>query len=266
MSMDGVTSAGLANLLTEETKFMLLLDGALDRDLEKRLNGIDPFTHRRWLYEGTEYESGKTEGPLLVQCTEGSALADAFTKEFVSEHLGLLLLSDQPVEKVVAHLRALRHATLPNGRTVRFRLQEPRKLRGIVDGMPEDAHTYLLGPLESILWCEWHGDKGDWYMLYRDRATSGEPFFGPLPVSSAMVQAIDAQDFDYAVCCMARRVVALALSALRFSSDEEVLEESRTLAHEARAEGAETYEAIEAAVMQAFRNKPGVLMDPKLMG
>ena len=184
----------------------------------------------------------------------------------MSEHLGLILLSDQPINRVIDHLRTLRHAMMPNGRTVRFRLQEPRTLRGIAEGMPDDGHDYLLGPLERILWCEWHGDQGDWYTLYRDDGTIGQPASAPLTVSGRMLQTIEAQDFDYAVCCMARRVVALALPSLRFSSDAEVLDETRTLAHQARADGADTYDAIEAEVVQAFRNKPGVLIDPKQVG
>lgn len=266
MSMDVVTETGLSRLLSDETRFMLLLDGALGRDLEKRLNGIDPFTHRYWLYETTEYESEKEQGPLLVQCTEGSALTDAFTRDFVREHLGLLLFSQQPVEKIIDHLRTLRHALMPNGHRVRFRLQEPRKLRGIADGIPDDEHDHLLGPLERILWCEWHGDRGDWYTLYQDRAAVRQPATGPLMFSDTMLRTIDAQDFDYAVCCMARRIVALGLSALRFSSDEKVLEETRELARNARAGGADSDDVLEAEITQAFCNRPGVLIDPRTMG
>ena len=80
MSFDALLPETFDRLSREWPYFYLLLEGGLDKKLEKRINTIDPFTHRLWLYEDTEYDHEKEKGPLLVWADAGSPLLDAFAR------------------------------------------------------------------------------------------------------------------------------------------------------------------------------------------
>ncbi len=260
MSFDALTPESLSRIAAAAPQYMLLLDAGLDENLEKRLHKVDPFTHRHWIYEGTDFDSQKERGPLLVQVYDDPALFRAFSEDWRSDHLGVFLTSPRPVNEVLEHFRTLRKATMPNDHPALLRLHEPRTLRGFAEAYEDDQDMIddILGPVAQVIWCEWHGDAGDWYILTHSRPEGGAAAQEPLRITQRTRQIIENQRMDYTARCIAREVIALNLPSLATTSALAIVERSRQHAADAYALGFTSEAALAGYIDLAFRHGPSV--------
>ncbi len=192
-----ITPADLMTRVEEQPHFFLLLDGGLESDLASIVAAEDWRTWHTWVYAQTEYAAQQSAGPLLVQAQQGSPLLSAVVEPWAPLHWGGVLLSAQPFESVLQHVRTLRHATLPDGQQHLFRPHDPRALRGLVDGMDGPALDALIGPIDTWFWCEWNEGHGDWYCVDHTSPGQGRPATQPLALTSGVLHAVDAQRTDY---------------------------------------------------------------------
>ncbi|CAG9191917.1 conserved hypothetical protein [Paraburkholderia tropica] len=200
-------------------RLLWIFDGGLEPELEAILRKHDHRLWFTWVYSGTEYAHVYSEGPLLVESRADSPLLDAFISSWAAAHWGGLLLSAAPFETVLNHLRALKHAQLPDGTTSLLRLHEPRALRGFAQGA--DAYTLntLLGPIDHWYWCEWNEGQGDWYRLDHPAPGHGVVATDSPNVSTALLDALDGQRIDYRNRGFARRLRAANIPMLRDADD-----------------------------------------------
>lgn len=191
------TPADLIKRVEEQPTLLLLLDGGLESDLASIIAANDWRTWHSWVYAQTEYAAHQSAGPLLVQARQGSPLLSVMVEQWAPLHWGGVLLSAQPFDQVLVHLRTLRHATLPDGQQSLFRLHEPRTLRGIVEGMDRPSLDAMLGPIDTWYWCEWNEGQGDWYGIDHASPGQGRPATQPLALTPGVLHAVDAQRTDY---------------------------------------------------------------------
>jgi hypothetical protein len=130
MTLQTTTPEALLKDLSQESRLLFILDGGLEPDLEALVRKLDHRLWTAWVYHDTEYNARYHDGPLLVEARTDSPLVNAFIESWAPQHWGGLLLSAQPFDAVLQHLRALRHAQLSGGKPTLLRLHEPRTLRG----------------------------------------------------------------------------------------------------------------------------------------
>lgn len=119
------------------------------RDL---VNEIDPYTIDTLLWEDTVFNEFKYSGPIVCQYHQGSKIPEAMFAMWGNWNLGLLI--DAVSKKsLIQHLRSLLMVQMPQDGEVRYRLQETRKLAGIINSLcDEDRVSEFLGPIKSICW------------------------------------------------------------------------------------------------------------------
>ncbi len=266
MSFDCLSRERLAELASAWSCSYLLLEGGLDPAMEKRINAIDPFTHRTWIYEETRHEWEKTKGPLLVWADAGSPLLHTFLHEWPQENMGILLTSSQPRDAVSAHLRTLSQARMADGREALFRLHEPRRLRGIAEAYDDnqEINDAMMGPLSHIAWCEWHGDQGAWYIMNHSSSKGSLPLAAPWLIDQRLIDAAARQKLDYLSLCIARQIIALDLPSLFRFKENDITEQVRAICHKGYDLGFARQKELAGYAELSFRHQLAVIEPGKV--
>lgn len=237
MNMIASTPAILRGEVETAHRLLWIFDGGLDRDLESIVRKVDHRAWIEWIYSGTEYAREFKDGPMLVESNADSALLDAYISSWAAQHWGGLLLSAQPFDAVLQHLRALRHAQLPDGTTSLLRLHEPRAMRGFAVGSDSYTTAMLMGPIDRWYWCEWNEGRGDWYRLDHPSPGHGQIARDSLNVSDQLLGALDDQRIDYRNLGFVRRLRAAGIPGLENAGDELLAEAVRKHAADAQTRG-----------------------------
>lgn len=236
MTMSTLQTIDLDALRSSAERRILLLDGALIKDLGAQVRALDIFAQRRWVYEDTEYAGRQEHGPLLVDCTAGSALLPHFIDVWSQQHGGVVMGGQQPLETWTAHWRQLRHALLPNGQLSLFRAHDPRRLRGLLAILQPDERNELLGPADWLAWCEDTGSEHTWYRHTRNEECEPTIQTCPWRLSSAHLDALSAADSKALLEWHTRRLQA-EVPALASLTPEAAAQQVRILMADGRALG-----------------------------
>lgn len=76
--------------------------------------------------------------PYLVQIAENEPLLNIWRAHGAGQNWGILIESDQPLDRLRTHLRKFMQARLPDGQVVMFRFYDPRVLTTYFDVAPQD--------------------------------------------------------------------------------------------------------------------------------
>lgn len=131
----------------------LWVDGAQDQDLAREIAAIASPPDREWIWRNTPWEyagPGYRQGPLLTRVNE--VLMQRYVSEWAMKGAGLILFTNDR-ERLVLHLRNLRHITAANGDSVHFSLRALRRLEEFSEGLSREHLGRLLGPIRSMVWC-----------------------------------------------------------------------------------------------------------------
>ncbi|MFD4841071.1 DUF4123 domain-containing protein [Achromobacter sp. NPDC058515] len=110
MTLQRTTPDALLAHAKQQPHLLWILDGGLEPELEAIVRKLDHRIWHAWVYSHTEYAAQHRDGPLLVQARNDSPLLQAFMQVWATLHWGGLLVSGQPFDAVLEHLRSLRHA------------------------------------------------------------------------------------------------------------------------------------------------------------
>ena len=160
-----------------------------DHTLSHAVRDLDYTGMQRWVWRGTEYEDHDTRGPLLVQYQPGSALENAFVDVWPATSGAVHLTSTEPMETVLAHLRAILFVYMPNGNKARFRFQETAALGSVLQALTPQRAATLLGPVQQLLWRENLGPEYQWWRF--SQMVNADVTRGEFQFSAAEMSAID---------------------------------------------------------------------------
>ena len=162
---------------SDEADYYLLLEGDLDSEIEEKVLEINPQAKMNWVYEDTDLEPEKENGPLLVKLELSKesnendlALLEIFYTEWIKSHLGIIISTPQAYSsrEIKEHLQQLRYVDLvgaPSEQKVLFRWYEPRSLLGLIEALNDKEIQIILGDIKQLIWCEWLYDQENWYQL-----------------------------------------------------------------------------------------------------
>jgi len=122
------------------------------KSAEEIINKEDPYTSDTQIWEDTPFDEFKNIGPYLSRFHSDSKLIEKYVNLWGNWHAGIFIeaLSE---ESLINHLRSLLLVNMPNDGEVYYRLQEPRKLAGILKALDSTERLIeLLGPIKTIMW------------------------------------------------------------------------------------------------------------------
>ena len=129
------------------------------------IDEVDSHTIDTQVWEDTPFEDFKNIGPHLSHFHAGSKLIKKYLTLWGDWHAGVFIdaLSE---DSLIAHLRSLLLVNLGTEGEVHYRLQETRKLAGILESMDTaERISELLGPIKSIAWQQNCGADKSYFMI-----------------------------------------------------------------------------------------------------
>lgn len=148
----------------------LLLETEFFEDAWSDVCDIDFGTVKRWLWSDTFLDQHETDGPLLVEVNNNSALISHYIEHWSTENSAIVIKTPYSMELLIQHLQSLILIMLPDGTHAKMRLQEPRKLAGILNSLQKDTdYESLMGPIKEIIWCENCGKQTRWLGAMNDK-------------------------------------------------------------------------------------------------
>jgi len=116
------------------------------------ISEVDPHTIDTQIWEDTPFDDFKNIGPHLSHYHAGTKLIEKYLSLWGDWHVGVFVdaLSE---DTLIEHLRSLLLVNMPEEGEVHYRLQESRKLAGIINALDsEERVSTLLGPIKSMVW------------------------------------------------------------------------------------------------------------------
>lgn len=143
----GPAPAGLsidARLRGAPAAVYAVLDAARDPAIPRLLKRSG---HRAaCLYEGEAATRLARYAPWLCHLPPGSPLVETLLSRGWGRSWGIYILTASPFDEVLAHLRQLILAQLPDGREVYFRFYDPRVLRTFIPTCTAEQLQELVAP------------------------------------------------------------------------------------------------------------------------
>lgn len=116
------------------------------------IDEVDPYTIGTQIWEDTPFDDFKNIGPHLSKFHTGSKLIEKYLSLWGDWHAGVFIDAISE-DSLIAHLRSLLVVNLGTEGEVHYRLQETRKLAGVLESMDsEERLSELLGPIKTIVW------------------------------------------------------------------------------------------------------------------
>lgn len=235
---------------SDEVDHYLLLDGDLDSDIKEKVLEINPQAKMDWVYEDTDLEDEKENGPLLIKLElfkepqENSlALLEIFHTQWMKSHLGITISTPKAYSnrEIKAHLQQLRYVNLadtPAMQKVHFRWYEPRGLLGLFEAFNDTETQLLLGNIQQLIWCEWTYDKGNWYQYQvpEEKQATKKPNDSTLNIQIDTIKALDNYDFEYYLRCLTRELISNGKKPDKIT-EKEMLDAVRRHCNDAYAKG-----------------------------
>lgn len=159
------------------------------------VRSLDFTSTQRWVWRETEYHDYDTRGPMLVQYGPGSTLASTFVDVWSPAGGAVLLVTPEPIETVLAHLREILFVHMPDGKKARFRLQETVALASVLRALAPHRAGTLLGPVQELLWRENLGPDHQWWRYHQ--SAGAYQLQGGFQFSDPEMAAIDAGLADH---------------------------------------------------------------------
>ena len=131
-----------------------LLDDELPeaKSASEIIGEVDPHTIDTQIWEDTPFDDFKNIGPHLSHYHGNTKLIEKYLSLWGDWHVGVFVdaLSE---DALIDHLRSLLLVNMPEEGEVHYRLQESRKLAGIINALDsEERVSTLLGPIKSMVW------------------------------------------------------------------------------------------------------------------
>lgn len=154
----------IANYIVSNTESLyLLLETEFFEDAWSDVCDIDFGTSKRWVWSDTFLDEHETDGPLLVELDSNSPLIPYYIDNWSIENSAVVIKTPYSMELLIQHLQSLILIMLPDSTQAKMRLQEPRKLAGILNSMQKDTdYIALMGPIQEIIWRENCGKQSRW--------------------------------------------------------------------------------------------------------
>lgn len=163
--MNIVQKSRLAKLLRERTSSLFAtLDAARIGDLTNRLG--TPEVHA--LFEGQDQTELRDVAPYLV-AVDKSLTLEHLVEESWGRSWGIYLSCNEPVDKILAHLRQFVKVKTEDGGIMYFRFYDPRVLRVFLPTCTPEQAIEFFGPIQAF-WVE--GEDPSTCLLFR-RGTRG---------------------------------------------------------------------------------------------
>lgn len=132
---------------------------------EELIEAIDPYTFHSRIWEDTLFDEFQHNGPILSYFSEPTPLAEHYLNEWGHWHAGVFIETLNEAA-LVRHLQSLLLVKLGSEGEVHYRLQEPRKLSGVLNAFDNEQRiSELLGPIKAITWQQNCGADTNYYQV-----------------------------------------------------------------------------------------------------
>lgn len=156
------------------------------------IDEVDSYTIDTKIWEDTPFEDFKNIGPILSQFHSGSKLIEKYLSHWGDWHAGVFIDAISE-ESLVRHLRSLLLVNLGTEGEVHYRLQETRKLAGVLESMDsKERISELLGPIKSIAWQKICGADKSYFIVENPNPHETNQEMGWFNFSQAEEQKINA--------------------------------------------------------------------------
>ncbi|HVJ54494.1 MAG TPA: DUF4123 domain-containing protein [Aliidongia sp.] len=130
-----------------EARLFCVIDAASDTRIYPALRRFAARERIVSLYQGNTAVELASAAPYLVEPHADGALLGWLFDELQDECWGILLWSTAPLEELRAHFRRLSRVRTEDGRTLLFRLYDPRVLATFLPMCDEAQLTQTFGPI-----------------------------------------------------------------------------------------------------------------------
>lgn len=117
------------------------------------INKIDRYAFCSQLWENSDFDGFKDQGPIFVEFEPPSPLVEKYLSEWGNTNVGIFIQATSR-EALIKHLQSIFMVDMPDDGQVYHRLQESRKLAGVLQSLNDERFSQLLGPIHHIYWQE----------------------------------------------------------------------------------------------------------------
>lgn len=144
----------------------ILIDGSMRTEAERWLYELFDTPDYRNLFDGTKWAEIRQVAPLLVRVEQGHPGLEPLLKELQTLECGYGLISNEPMDAIVNHLRRFIEARHPLGHKVLLRFSDPTVARVLLasseSGGVSDYWSTIDGvQLPDALWDGWYCQRRD---------------------------------------------------------------------------------------------------------
>ncbi|WP_085582682.1 MULTISPECIES: DUF4123 domain-containing protein [unclassified Pseudomonas] len=129
----------------------LLLDAPLTPQVQATLRQGFAHQHQVWLFEATEFQPVREQGPLLVALA-GSPALTALCHSDPQTWRGLLIGCEAPVERLLAHLRCMLTVSVGLHHRALFGFYNTQTASYFFDACDAAQLSCWLGPIRRLRW------------------------------------------------------------------------------------------------------------------